>query len=285
MTSVSRRAATADGQRHDVLLRSRDLSGIRSRGNSPLIYARNLLELRELIASVGPPTWAYGRTSAALYGFDGYALEPPFHVVVPRERSVNRIGHIIHRGRDITRLDMTEVDGIPTMSATRTIIDLAGSETRERLAVAIESALRDRLTSEDFEHRRIVELRCRGRGGLAQLVSVLEGNEITRGGHSWLERRFLALLAEMGLPRPLTQVIVGKRNQRLIRVDCRFPGTNVVVELLGYRFHRTPMQMQNDAERMNRMILDGLYPLQATYMDVAGESPTMMASLREALGA
>ena len=40
------------------------------------------------------------------------------------------------------------------------------------------------------------------------------------------------------------------------------------------------MQMQSDAERMNRMILDGLDPLQFSYIDVAGESPTMMASLR-----
>ena len=283
MTNVGRQSATADGQRHDVPLRSRDLSGIRSRGNSPLIYARNLLELRELIVSVGPPSWAYGQTAAALDGFDGFRLEPPFHVVVPRERSVNRSGHLVHRGRDIIRLDMDEVDGVPKMSATRTIIDLAGSETRERLAAAIDSALRNRLTSEDFLHRRIVELRCRGRAGLAGLVSVLEGNEITRGGHSWLERRFLVLLAQAGLPRPETQAIVGTRNLRLIRVDCLFPGTNVVVELLGYQFHRTEMQMQNDAERMNRMILDGLHPLQATYTDVATASPTMMASLREAL--
>jgi hypothetical protein len=151
------------------------------------------------------------------------------------------------------------------------------------LAVAIDSAIRDGLTSEDFLHRRIVELRCRGRAGLSTLVSVLEGNEITRGGHSWLERRFLVLLAEAGLPRPQTQVIVGRRNHRLIRVDCRFPGTNVVVELLGYRFHRTLMEMQNDAERMNRMILDGLQPLEYTYTDVASTSPTMLSSLREAL--
>ena len=43
------------------------------------------------------------------------------------------------------------------------------------------------------------------------------------------------------------------------------------------------MQMQNDAERMNRMILDGLHPLQCTYVDVASESPVMLASIREAL--
>ena len=207
MTSVSRRTAASDGQRHDLSLRSRDLSGIRSRGSSPLVYARNLLELRDLIRSVGAPCWSYGPTAAALDGFDGYPLQPPFEVVVPRGRSVNRVGHIVHRGRDISRLDMTEVDGIPTMSATRTIIDLARSEPRERLSAAIDSALRDRVTSEDFLHGRIVELRCRGRAGLSKLVSVLEGNEITRGGHSWLERRFLVLLDDAGLPRPLTQAV------------------------------------------------------------------------------
>ena len=283
MTSTGRRSTTADGQWPAGLLRSRDLSGIRSRGDSPLLYARNLLELRELIASVDAPCWAFGPTAAALERFDDYLLRAPFHLVVQRGCSVTRVGHIVHRGRDISRLDMTEMDGIPAMSATRTIIDLAGSETRERLAAAIDSALRDRLTSEDFLHRRIVELRRRGRAGLAELVAVLEGSEITRGGHSWLERRFLVLLAELGLPRPLTQTVVGARKGRLIRVDCRFPGTNVVVELLGYRFHRTTIQMQNDAERMNRMILDGLHPLQCTYLDVASESPVMLASLREAL--
>jgi hypothetical protein len=239
--------------------------------------------LRELIGSVGPPCWAYGLTAAALDHFDGFVLEPPFHLVVPRGRSVSRVGHVIHRGRDISRLDIVDVDGIPTMSATRTIIDLAAVESRARLAIAIDSALRDGLTSEDFLHRRIVELRNRGRAGLGRLVSVLEGEEITKGGHSWLERRFLALLDEVHLPRPLTQVVVGKRQGRLVRVDCHFPGTNVVVELLGYRFHRSAVQMQNDSERLNRMTLDGFKPLQFTYMDVASESPTMLASVREAL--
>ncbi len=264
-------------------LRSRDLSGIRSRGDSPLTYTRNLLTLWELIASIEAPCWACGPTAAALQGFDGFALEPPFHIAVRHDRSVNRIGHVVHRYRGIGRLDTTEVDGVPAISATRTIIDLAATETPERLATAVDSALRDRLTNEDFLHRRIVELRCRGRVGLAKLVSVLEGNEVTRGGHSWLERRFLKLLSEAGFPRPRTQQVVGKRNQRLIRVDCLFPGTNVVVELLGYRFHRSMMEMQNDAERMNRMILDGSHPLQFTYSDVAGESAVMLDSIREAL--
>jgi hypothetical protein len=262
---------------------SRD-SGIRHRGSSPLLWARHAQALGELISSVAAPCWAYGPSAAALHGFDDFRLEPPFHIAIPRGRSAYRVGHVVHRARDIARIDVTAVHGIPVVSATRTIIDLAATEPPARLAAAIDSALRDCLTSEDFLHGRVVALRRSGRAGLSQLVAVLEGNEVTRGGHSWLERRFLVLLHEAGLPAPKCQQVVGSRKGRLIRVDCRFPGTNVVVELLGYRFHRSPMQMQDDTERLNRMILDGLHPLQFTYTDVATPSPTMLGDVAEALG-
>lgn len=99
------------------------------RGGSPLHHARNVQALQELIDSVGAPCWASGPTAAALHGFDGFRLEPPFHVVVPHDRSVSRLGHVVHRYRDLVRLDLSEIDGVPTISATRTIIDLAATET------------------------------------------------------------------------------------------------------------------------------------------------------------
>ena len=89
------------------------------------------------------------------------------------------------------------------------------------LTAVLDGALRDRLTTE-FLHRRIVELRSRGRYGIPKLRAVIEGVEATRGGHSWFERRYLELIATAGLPRPDTQAIVAKRDDRLIRVDCRF---------------------------------------------------------------
>ena len=51
----------------------------------------------------------------------------------------------------------------------------------------------------------------------------------------------------------------------MIRVDFRFPGTSVVVEALGYRWHRTGAQMNIDAERVNRLTMDGYLVLQFTY--------------------
>ena len=101
-------------------------------------------------------------------------------------------------------------------------------------------------------------LRTKGRHGIPSLLDVLAGHEVTRGGHSWLEREYLRLLAAAGLPRPITQAVLARAGDRFVRVDCRFPGSAVVVELLGYRFHRTPLQMARDAERLNALVLAGL---------------------------
>ena len=150
--------------------------------------------------------------------------------------------------------------------------------------MALDSALRDGLTSDDFLHRRLVALRGRGRSGCVRLLAVIAGVEASRGGHSYLERAFLELLDELGFLRPDTQRVLAKRKRKMVRVDCHFPGTKVVIELLGYEWHRTPMQMQEDAERLNRLQLDGFLGMQFTYTDVVTRSQTMLANLTEALG-
>jgi hypothetical protein len=144
--------------------------------------------------------------------------------------------------------------------------------------------LRDGGTTEDFLHGRIAALRASGRRGLSQLLDVIQGIEASRGGHSWLERRFLELLAACGLPRPATQVVLARAGGRMVRVDCRFAGQAVVVELLGYRFHRTRVQMQRDVERMNALALSGFVVVQFTYTDVVQRPTAVVDAVRRALG-
>lgn len=246
-----------------------------------LTFHRHLEQLREVIDGIGQPCWATGTTTAAVHGFDGYVLKPPFHLAVPNERAPHRVGHVVHRLRDVERIDVTTAYDVPCISPTRALIELAAIETPKRLTAALDSALRDGGTSEDFLHRRIVALRRPGRSGLTKLLGVIEGSELSRGGHSYLERAFLELLGELGYPRPQTQTITGKRGTTLIRVDCRFPDRDLVIELLGYRFHRTLGQMQVDAERLNRIQLDGLVGIQFTYTDVVTRSATMLGTLAE----
>jgi very-short-patch-repair endonuclease len=169
------------------------------------------------------------------------------------------------------------------LSPTRTLIDISRSINPAALTSALDSALRDGLTSEDFLHRRITVLRTSGRPGLTKLLAVLEGFEITRGGQSWLEREVLRLLHAAGLPKPSTQVVLGRRGDKLIRVDFFFPGTSIIVEALGYRWHRTGAQMRIDAERANELLLAGFIPLQFTYSQIVEQAEFVIATIRIAL--
>lgn len=244
-----------------------------------------MAELRALLLDVGQPAWISGPTAAALHGFDGYSLRRPFHLLVPRERCLNRWNGRIHRTDTIQPIDRTEIDGLPVLSPTRTMIDLARTASSMQLAAALDSGIRDGRLSEDLLHRRVMGLRSQGRYGLPLLAEVIAGFEVTRGGHSWLEREYLRLLAGAGLPTPELQQVLSRAGDRLIRVDCRFPGTNVVVELLGYRYHRSRSDMTRDAARANALLSDGFRPYQFTYEHIVTDHAYVLTTTTAALGA
>lgn len=240
-------------------------------------------ELTDLVLDIGEPVACSSHTAAALHGFDGFELRRPFHLIVPRERAVTRRNATVHRSLSFDLVDRTVVDDLPVTTAARTIVDLAATLSPARLATCIDSALRDGLISEDRLHRRIVAMRSQGRYGLPMLAEVLAGAEVTRGGHSWLEREYLRLLASAGLPLPTAQQVLSRERDRLIRVDCFWPGTDVVVELLGYRFHRTKRQMESDARRANALLRDGFRPYQFTYGQVVSDPQYVIRSTDAAL--
>lgn len=272
----------------DHQLRSRVQSGflVQTGPNSFRVAGAPLTkeaELRQLILDIGEPAWVSGPTAAALHGFDGFELRRPFHVVLPRGRYVTRPGARIHRSDTIEPIDRTRLAGLPVLSATRTMIDIAAFATSSELAAALDSGVRDGRLSEDLLHRRVIALRSQGRYGLPLLAEVTAGLEVTRGGHSWLEREYLRLLAAAGLPRPELQQVLTRANDRLVRVDCRFPGTPVVVELLGYRFHRSKQEMTRDAARANALLARGFRPYQFTYEHIVTDHRYVITTTAGAL--
>jgi len=259
-----------------------DRAGFRTY-RSPLSPVTVRDELTHLLLDVSGDAWASGPTAAALHGFDGFTLRKPLHVTVRRGRNIQRVGAFVHTTTILPLIDRAMADGFPVTSATRTLIDIAPLTDPPKLAAAVDSAIRDGLTTETFLHERLLALRGSGRSGSRRLLSVLEGEEITRGGHSWLERRFLEVLGSAGLPRPDTQRVLSRAGDTLVRVDCNFPGSNVVVELLGYRWHRTKEQMRRDAERLNQLQLDGFLAMQFTYDQVVDDHEGMLRTIIRSL--
>ncbi|MEI8238527.1 MAG: hypothetical protein WCI22_03840 [Actinomycetota bacterium] len=236
-----------------------------------------------MLIDIQPRAWLSHPTAAALLGFDGARLEAPYHAILQRGDYVTRAGLIVHTSSYMPLSDRVFVDGLPVTSPVRTIIDLAPTLSAKALTAVIDGALRDRLITEEALLARIAELRTQGRYGIPKLLAVVEGVEASRGGHSFLERRFLELIAAAGLPRPEVQRHLGRVDGRLIRVDCYYPAVDVVIELLGYRWHRSRTQMSRDMERINRLSLDGRTVLQFTYDQVVHRSGWVIEQVTEAL--
>jgi hypothetical protein len=270
--SFTREQARASGLT-DFQLRHRVQSGVLDRVG-PNAYRLPCVDpsmealLNGLMLDVGGLVWVSGPTAAALYGFEGYELRPPFHLTIERGRDVQRVGHKIHTTKVLVQSDQTERFGFRTFLPARVLLDLARIETDERLAVAVECALRDRWVTEAGLRRRVAELSPIGRFGATKLIAVLDERDRKLGAHSFLERVFLELVERSQLPRPDCQQVLARGGDRVVRVDFRFPGTRLVVEVLGYRYHRTKRDMQRDTERLNALVLEGYVPLQFTYEDV-----------------
>jgi len=253
------------------------------RGTTPPANSHLRSELVEFLDGLGETARASGPTAGALSKFDGYRLQRPFHAVVGRGHNYQRVGHVIHTTHSLPLIDCETTDGIRITSPTRTLIDLAASATSPQLTAALDGALRDQLTTESFLHQRIVALRGKGRYGIPLLLQVIEGLEVTRGAHSWLEREFLRLVTDAGLSKPTPQQVLGKRSGKLIRVDFRFPGTRLVIEVLGYRYHRTALQMSIDAERTNQLTMAGYLVMQFTYEHIVNRPGWVVGQVATAL--
>lgn len=245
--------------------------------------ASELPALRALMMDIGGDVYASGPTAAALHGFDGFMLRAPFDVTIMRGRDVTRIGHRIHTTTRLDLIDRCTISGIRSLSGARTLLDLARYEDTGVLTVALDSGLRDGKFNEALVHRRIVAMRSSGRFGIPKLLSAIEGAEDIRGGHSWLEREYLRLIAAAGLPVRDTQRVLSRAQDRLVRVDFRFPGTPVVVEVLGYRYHRSTEQLRRDAARMNALVSEGLRPYQFPYEQIVSEPDEVVDETRTAL--
>jgi predicted transcriptional regulator of viral defense system len=213
-----------------------------------------------------------GRAAAFVYGLVR-GQPPPPEVTSPTQRRVD--GAKTHHCRDLDARDTTTWRGIPITTVPRTLVDLAASLTAEELARACHEA--------GFRHdttpRQVEEVLARrpNSPGAAKLRRVLLGD--VRVTLSKLERRFLELLREAGLPLPETNRPAGGR-----RVDCRWPDQRVTVELDSYRYHSPRHAWERDRRREREAYARGDEFRRYTYGDVfEGGSRLMMSELRALL--
>jgi very-short-patch-repair endonuclease len=146
---------------------------------------------------------------------------------------------------------------------------------------AIDSALRLGLLAPLVLERRLGELRGPGRWGARALDRLL----LDSGGHSMLERRFLALIREAHLPRPKTQAVQRRDARHVARVDFLFEPFALVVEVTGRLGHSTPSERGKDAQRRNELTDLGLRVYEYTWTHVTERPSWVVATMRQRLTA
>ena len=234
---------------------------------APSVEARYLAAVR----ACGPGALLSGRAAAHLLGVLKGAAAPP-EVVTPTERRV--AGVRTRRSRHMDPREATTWRGVPVTTVARTLADLAATLALDDLARAChEAGVRHGTTP---RHVEAALARWPGRPGAQRLRAVLRGDaQVTL---SALERRFLAHLREAGLELPQTNRLTDGR-----RVDCRWPGRRLTVELDGYRYHHSRHAWEQDRRREREARARGDEFRRYTYGDVFEEPALMLAELRTLL--
>jgi len=212
------------------------------------------------------------RSAGALWGL--MAEVPTLDITVPGRHRAAQPGVVLHANRLGSR-HVTRIDGLPTTSLPRTLLDLAEVLTLSALVQCIDRTgnhLRpDDLSSMINDHH--------GRHGLKPLREALMRTRpqdvLTR---SELERRALKLVATTGLPEP-------EVNVRLhgYEVDLLWRDQRLVVELDGRRWHDSPAARDRDYRRDTNLLCRGYRVMRLTWRQVVNDPVWVTRRLRQAL--
>jgi very-short-patch-repair endonuclease len=195
-------------------------------------------------------------SAAYLWGIFRYAPET-IDVTAPTRRRARREFRV-HFSSILAAEDRGECDGIPVASVPRTLLDLATRSRPGQLERYLERAEEHGLS--DLVAIDSVLSRAGGHRGRKRLRNALAiyrpEAAFTRSG---LERRFLKLVREGGLPSPAMNYNVGG-----FELDAYWEPERFAVELDVYETHGSQYAFENDRLRQDDLLLIGVEMIRVT---------------------
>jgi hypothetical protein len=214
-------------------------------------------------------------------------------VVVPGPRLVVSVPHrrthlfpdvIVHQLTDIRPGDIEVIDGLPTTSAARTAIDLAGVLSSKQLALAIDRLVATGAATFEAIAEVKRQLSRKGKPGMVKLGRILDSRLGTKGAsESDLEILLLDIIRRAGLPEPDLQYRPPWLKHRDGRVDMSYPDSKLVIEGDSRGWHGDEYTFQADRERDNLAQLAGWMILRVTWKDITRRPEYVVWMIRQAL--
>jgi very-short-patch-repair endonuclease len=253
-------------------------AGVYAVGHAPL--TRNGHFIAAVFACGGDSTLSH-REGAALR-----RLRPSSRVRVdvtsPTRRGRQRAGIDAHYSSTLAPQDITLVEGIRCTSVARTLLDLAAILPRH----AVERALDQAAVLEVLDAREIEDVlhRTNGHRGNATLRSILDdharGTTLTRNN---LERAFLAICRQAGLPQPEVNAWIPLEPTGY-EPDFLWREQRLIAETDGGTTHTTPHAFEHDRKRDQKLMLAGFRVVRFPWMQVFDEPEAVEATLHGLLG-
>jgi very-short-patch-repair endonuclease len=187
--------------------------------------------------------------------------------VAPRSGiSRHRVGHLVKQ-------DVTSVRGLLVTSITRTICDLAATETVENVTRAFQEALYRRVVWPSGLEALLAREPNR-RGGKV-IRSLIEDPRLTR---SERERLLLKLIDQAQLAKPLTNVRVEGH-----LVDVLWPAQRLIVEFDGWGAHGHRHAFDKDRRRDQILVAAGYRVIRVTDRQLLNEPVAVIVRIAQGL--
>lgn len=223
----------------------------------------------------GPTAVASHWAAAALHGFvrwDGRRID----VTIVGRSGRSRPGIRFHRPRRLDPRDTTRVEGIPTTTAARALLEIAPQLSDRRLKRAVRQAQAERAASV----RQIADVLRRANGHRATkrlAAAIATGPAPTASGH---EDAILDLVLEAGFEHPVVNQPLAVRGRRYVP-DLRWPAASLILEV-DSAWHDGPLDHELDAERQADLEAAGERVLRTTLEQAILRPQQLVRRLRAA---
>lgn len=243
-----------------------------------------LQRLSVAVLAAGPGAGASHRAASALLRLDDFR-QGALDVCSPRWSRRTPGKARTHESMRLPSRDLTVVRGIAATTATRTLIDVGRFVAPGRLVRMMDDAVRRELTSYEELHQRLHELAASGRNGIVNARTALDrrpGGSTPPG--SALESIVLDQLLDAELPTPVLQFPVECDGMTYL-LDLAWPDQKIAVECDGFRFHRTPEQLDWDDRRRTQLALRGWMVLHVTWNQMRDRPDRIVEDVRRGIDA
>lgn len=175
------------------------------------------------------------------------------HITIPGwPGRARRPGLRVHRSTTLVRRETTSYRGIPITTPLRTLVDIAATLEGRPLEHALDLADQRRLIDFAEFNRRPIPTSLQ-----AVLSLYTAGSTVTR---SEMEERFLQLCDDHRFRRPQVNTRIEGEEVDFVWRDAR-----LIVEVDGYRYHRSPSSFESDRERDVMLAVAGWQVMRFTW--------------------